>query len=69
MYSIFSFKLKTTFYFNVTFLAYFLGLLIQIFVKHVFGVTQPTVLYLVPACLMTSTIVALIFGDMKTLFR
>lgn len=36
---------------------------------HVFKAAQPALLYLVPACLITPMLVALVCGDFKTLFR
>ena len=46
-----SLKRNSNFYFNVTFIAYILGLLTTIGVMHVFKHAQPALLYLVPACL------------------
>ena len=46
-----SLKRNSNFYFNVTFIAYILGLLATIAVMHVFKHAQPALLYLVPACL------------------
>ncbi|XP_025198779.1 minor histocompatibility antigen H13 [Melanaphis sacchari] len=63
-----SLKRKTNTYFNATFLAYILGLLTTVFVMHVFKAAQPALLYLVPACLITPMLVALVRGDFKTLF-
>ncbi|KAL4119343.1 hypothetical protein QTP88_012160 [Uroleucon formosanum] len=63
-----SLKRKTNTYFNATFLAYFLGLLTTVFVMHVYKAAQPALLYLVPACLITPLLVALVCGDLKTLF-
>lgn len=65
----FSLKRKTNLYFNATFLAYFLGLLTTVFIMHVFKAAQPALLYLVPACLITPMLIALISGDLKALFR
>lgn len=63
-----SLKRKTKTYFYVTFIAYFLGLMATILVMHVFKHAQPALLYLVPACLGTPLLVALIKGDIKILF-
>ncbi|XP_050540010.1 minor histocompatibility antigen H13 [Daktulosphaira vitifoliae] len=64
-----SLKRKTNLYFNATFLAYFLGLLTTVFVMHVFKAAQPALLYLVPACLITPMLIAVVCGDLKTLFN
>lgn len=63
-----SLKRKTNLYFNATFLAYFVGLLTTVFVMHVFKAAQPALLYLVPACLITPILIALVSGDLKALF-
>merc|ERR1711872_642409 len=54
-------------YFKTCFAAYFLGLLCTIFVMHVFKHAQPALLYLVPACLIAPTLVALCKGDLKAM--
>jgi minor histocompatibility antigen H13 len=54
-------------YFNTTFAAYVVGLVVTIFVMHVFKHAQPALLYLVPACLAVPTLLALIKGDFATL--
>lgn len=56
-------------YFKVTFAAYFAGLLMTIFVMHVFKHAQPALLYLVPACLSAPVLLALIKGDFKALLQ
>ncbi|KAH8273668.1 hypothetical protein KR018_007992 [Drosophila ironensis] len=61
-------KRKTRIYFYSTLTAYFLGLLATIFVMHVFKHAQPALLYLVPACMGTPLLVALIRGELKVLF-
>lgn len=63
-----SLKRKSNLYFYATFTAYFFGLLATIFVMHVFKHAQPALLYLVPACLGTPLLVALLKGDIKKLF-
>lgn len=63
-----SLKRKSKTYFYATFIAYFLGLLATILVMHVFKHAQPALLYLVPVCLATPMLVALVKGDIKTLF-
>lgn len=55
-------------YFHATCFAYLLGLLGTIFVMHVFKHAQPALLYLVPACLATPVLLALVKGDLKALF-
>lgn len=64
-----SLKRNTNTYFIATFVAYFLGLMTTILVMHIFKHAQPALLYLVPACLGTPLLVALIKGDIKTLFK
>merc|ERR1712147_580056 len=58
-----SLKRNSNFYFNVTFIAYILGLLTTIAVMHLFKHAQPALLYLVPACLGTPLFFALVKGD------
>lgn len=64
-----SLKRKSNFYFNATFAAYFLGLVATIVVMHLYRHAQPALLYLVPACLGTPLFLALIRGDIKTMFK
>ncbi|KAK2582049.1 hypothetical protein KPH14_002754 [Odynerus spinipes] len=59
---------KTNVYFYATFFAYFMGLLTTISIMHLFKHAQPALLYLVPACLGTPLLLALIKGDLKALF-
>lgn len=61
-------KRKSRVYFYSTLVAYFLGLMATIFVMHVFKHAQPALLYLVPACMGTPLLVALVRGELKTLF-
>jgi len=56
-------------YFYTGFLAYFLGLLLTIFVMHVYKHAQPALLYLVPACLGAPLLVALLKGEVMLLFN
>lgn len=63
-----SLKRKSKTYFYATFAAYFLGLVATIMVMHLFKHAQPALLYLVPLCLATPLLLALIKGDIKTLF-
>lgn len=64
-----SLKRKSNFYFNATFFAYFMGLVATILVMHLYRHAQPALLYLVPACLGTPLFLALVRGDIKTLFK
>ncbi|KAL3288963.1 hypothetical protein HHI36_003406 [Cryptolaemus montrouzieri] len=64
-----SLKRKTKTYFHATCLAYFVGLMATILVMHIFKHAQPALLYLVPACLGTPISLALVKGDLKTLFK
>ncbi|KAM7353937.1 minor histocompatibility antigen H13 [Cochliomyia hominivorax] len=61
-------KRKSRIYFYSTLAAYFMGLMATIFVMHVFKHAQPALLYLVPACMGTPLLVALVRGELKTLF-
>jgi len=54
-------------YFYTCYIAYFLGLLTTIFVMHVFQAAQPALLYLVPACLGSSMLLAIIRGEVNLL--
>merc|ERR1712018_1066911 len=64
-----SLKRNSNFYFYVTFVAYFLGLLTTIAVMHLYKHAQPALLYLVPACLGTPLFFALVRGDIKSMFK
>lgn len=55
-------------YFNATFVAYIIGLVVTIGIMHVFKAAQPALLYLVPACLGTSLLLALARGELSPLF-
>ncbi|XP_076440631.1 signal peptide peptidase-like [Babylonia areolata] len=55
-------------YFYSGFVAYCLGLLTTILIMHVFKHAQPALLYLVPACIGIPVAVALVKGDIKTMF-
>ncbi|XP_076647515.1 signal peptide peptidase [Halictus rubicundus] len=59
---------KTNVYFYSTFFAYFMGLLITMLIMHLFDHAQPALVYLVPACLGTPILLALVKGDIKALF-
>lgn len=62
-----SLKRKSNLYFYATFIAYFMGLMATIFVMHVFKHAQPALLYLVPACITTPLLLALVRGELKML--
>jgi minor histocompatibility antigen H13 len=55
-------------YFYSCFIAYVLALFCTIFVMHVFKHAQPALLYIVPLCLIFPLTVALIQGDLKSMF-
>jgi len=63
-----SLKRNSNFYFYATFFAYLAGLLATIAVMHVYKHAQPALLYLVPACLGVPLFLALVRGDIKTMF-
>ena len=65
----FSLKRNSNTYFYVSFMAYFMGLVATIFVMHIFKHAQPALLYLVPACLGTPLLLALLKGDIKAMFQ
>jgi len=54
-------------YYHVCFASYFLGLVTTIAVMHMFKAAQPALLYLVPACLGSSMLLALVRGEVGTL--
>jgi len=56
-------------YFYTSFIAYVLALFCTIFVMHVFKHAQPALLYIVPLCLILPLTVALIKGDLKSMFE
>ncbi len=56
-------------YFYTSFIAYILALFCTIFVMHVFKHAQPALLYIVPLCLILPLTVALIKGDLKSMFE
>jgi len=64
-----SLKRGSNVYFTATFVAYLAGLLLTIFVMHVYKHAQPALLYLVPACLGVPLLLALVRGDIKTMFQ
>merc|ERR1712098_468575 len=64
-----SLKRNSNFYFYATFIAYLAGLLLTIFIMHVYKHAQPALLYLVPACLGVPLFLALVRGDIKSMFQ
>jgi hypothetical protein len=58
---------KPYFHWNIVF--YALGLVVTLYVMHAFKAAQPALLYLVPACLSASLIVALKQGNFSTLLE
>ena len=55
-------------YFYTGFIAYISGLLLTIFIMHVYKHAQPALLYLVPACVGAPIVVATLRGELTTLF-
>lgn len=55
-------------YFHATIVAYVLGMLTTIFIKRTFDHAQPALLYLVPYCMVAPLVVALIKGELNSLF-
>merc|ERR1719295_2234770 len=55
-------------YFYTGFIAYISGLLLTIFIMHVYKHAQPALLYLVPACVGAPILVATLRGELTTLF-
>jgi len=56
-------------YFHTTLAGYFVGMATTMFVMIRFEAAQPALLYLVPACLISSMGVALVKGEVKALFE
>lgn len=56
-------------YFYASYAAYFLGLGFTVFIMHVFKSAQPALLYLVPACVGSALITALLRGELQELFK
>ena len=55
-------------YFNASFIAYIIGLVTTIVVMSVFKHAQPALLYLVPACISFPVLLAVLKGDVKSMF-
>merc|ERR1712142_1029015 len=64
----YSLKRNSHFYFYTTFFAYIAGLVLTIVVMHFYKHAQPALLYLVPACLGAPITMALIRGDLGSMF-
>lgn len=64
-----SLQRNSYFYFYTTFIAYIAGLVLTIGVMHWYKHAQPALLYLVPACLGAPIFMALIRGDLKSMFK
>jgi hypothetical protein len=62
-------KHRPRYYFAATMFAYTLGLFATIAIMHHFKAAQPALLYLVPACLITPLVLALIRGEFSTLWN
>jgi len=60
-------KVFSKLYFYTCYIGYFVGLLTTIGVMHVFKAAQPALLYLVPACIGSSFMLALIRGELTPL--
>lgn len=58
---------KSKTYFYICLLSYFLGLLSTIAVMHIFRHAQPALLYLVPFCLISSFLTAVVRGEVGLL--
>lgn len=54
-------------YFQAVFVAYIGGLVTTVLVMHVFKAAQPALLYLVPACLGSTALTALVRGEFALL--
>jgi minor histocompatibility antigen H13 len=59
---------KSKVYFWTCYVAYFIGLVTTIVIMHTFQSAQPALLYLVPACLGSVFLLAVIRGELSTLF-
>lgn len=55
-------------YFHSALAAYVLGLATTLFVMIQFNAAQPALLYLVPACLLSSWLCAIVKGELRELF-
>jgi minor histocompatibility antigen H13 len=64
-----SLKRSYNVYFNASFLAYFVGMITALIVMTVYKHAQPVLLYLVPACISFPVILAVIKGDLRSMFE
>ena len=60
---------RSTPFFDVVMVAYFVGLSVTVAVMYYFKAAQPALLYLVPACLGSSVAVAWYHGEVMQMFR
>ena len=65
----FRFSFKNMKYFLITFIFYNLGIIITLCSMYFFNHAQPALLYLVPCTLISSTFMALITKEIKTLWK
>ena len=56
-------------FFSTVLVAYFIGLSVTVGVMYYFKAAQPALLYLVPACLGSSVLVAWWYGEVRQMFR
>eukprot|EP00049_Salpingoeca_infusionum_P018279 m.356516 g.356516 ORF g.356516 m.356516 type:complete len:389 (+) comp17559_c0_seq1:54-1220(+) len=56
-------------YFTTTLVAYVVGFITTLTVMHVFNAAQPALLYLVPACLITPALTAVVRGEFSKLWN
>lgn len=56
-------------YFYANYFAYLMGLVMTVVILHVFKSAQPALLYLVPACVGSALLTAVVKGEVMTLFK
>ena len=56
-------------FFDVVLVSYFIGLTVTVGVMYYFKAAQPALLYLVPACLGSSVLVAAYYGEVTQMFK
>lgn len=56
-------------YFTVTFIGYTIGLIFTMVVMHTLRAAQPALLYLVPACIISSLLTAFFLKDLRKLLN
>lgn len=61
-------KSKSALYFNVSFVAYIIALMITILILQIFKHGQPALLYIVPLCVGFPLLTALICKDWSSMF-